>query len=60
MFRRKRNSSVAAVAYGKEAKMNEDQTEVDRDSIYNITFLANNANRNNLHEFFPPKLPTGS
>ena len=51
---------MAAVAYGKEAKMNEDQTEVDRDSIYNITFLANNANRNNLHEFFPPKLPTGS
>ena len=57
-FRRKMNSSEGAVAYDKEAKINQDQTEVDRNSISNITFLNNNADRSNLHELFPPKLAT--
>ena len=48
---------MAAVAYDKEAKMNQDEG-LGRDSISNITFLANNADSSNLHEFFPPKLET--
>jgi len=58
LHRKKTNASVPAVAYDKEDKMSSQHTDLDKNSITNITFLANNADRTNLHEFFPPKLTT--
>ena len=42
------------VAYDKDAEIKTDQTEGN--AVSNITFLDDNGDSSNLHEFFPPSM----
>ena len=54
--RRKRSSQTGGgiVAYDKDAEIETDQAEGN--TISNITFLDDNGDSSNLHEFFPPSM----
>jgi len=55
-YRRRRSSSPASAVYEKEARTSDDKTDMVRNSSSNITFRSGNAEKSNLHEYFPPDL----